>query len=335
MPNLLAEIGSQVAFVNTYHLVTHPGPEIIEKAGGIHAYSKLPIPLMSDSGGFQVFSLAQNKRKATVRGEEEALVEKITEDGVTFRSAFDGSLLSFTPETSIVFQKQIGADLIMAFDECTSADIPHKKTKESMERTHRWLLRCINKFRASDKQYLYGIIQGGVFEDLRKESAEFVTKQDVDGIAIGSIANSGEGKTQMQSQVDWVTEYLPNDKPVHLLGIGYAEDIANFVRNGIDTFDCVEPTRVARMGYLYQIQDKKPIVGWKEIDINKGIFKNNLEKVDEQCSCNVCENFTKSYLHHLFKQKELLGYTLATYHNLSIMERFMASIRKAISDDIL
>lgn len=348
LPELLKEIGIQVAFVNTYHLVDYPGADIIEKAGGIHKFSRLNIPLMSDSAGFQVFSLAENRRKANIRGEVEPLVEKISQDGVKFRSNFDGKLMEFTPEKSIQYQRQIGADLIMAFDECTYYSSTHEYAKKAMDRTHEWLKRCIKEFRNNNdvilasvarpesiidpgqarmtnksKQFLYGIIQGGIYEDLRKESAKFISKQDVDGVAIGGVS-VGETKKEMREQVGWVSSYLPDSKPVHLLGVGHADDILEVVKHGIDTFDCVEPTRLARMGTIYQVQS------WGEIDINKTIYKNNLERVDENCECYVCKNFTKAYLHHLFKQKELLGYTLATYHNLWVMERFMDNIREMI-----
>ncbi|QQG44307.1 MAG: tRNA guanosine(34) transglycosylase Tgt [Candidatus Roizmanbacteria bacterium] len=338
-PKQVKEVGVKVAFVNCYHLVTHPGVEIIEKAGGIHGFSKLEVPLMSDSGGFQVFSLATGKRKAKVFGEEEPLVEKISEDGVKFRSTYDGTLVEFTPEKSIEYQKKIGADLIMAFDECLDCGADHVYAKKSMERTHEWLKRCIRSstidFRISNIknqkfQFLYGIIQGGKYENLRKESAKFVVSQNTDGVAIGGVS-VGETKEEMRQQVSWVSEYLPEDKPVHLLGVGHADDILDLVGYGIDTFDCVEPTRLARMGTIYQIQISNfKFQRWEKIDINKTIYKDNLERVDENCECYVCQNFTKAYLYHLFKQKELLGYTLATYHNLWVMKRFMESVRESI-----
>ncbi len=372
-PSLIKDIGVQVSFVNTYHLVTHPGPEIIAKAGGIHAYSKMNISLMSDSGGFQVFSLAnhmrehnnhksqitndksisndkvqKNKKRAKLRGDdsEQPLVEKISEDGVKFRSLYDGQLIEFTPEKSMEYQRQIGADLLMAFDECTHYPATHEYAEKALTRTHEWLKRCIayKKTRhdvfcpphpkgaqAIDKkhmssffheQYLYGIIQGGTYEDLRIQSAKFISEQDVPGVAIGGVS-VGETKEEMREQVKWVAPYLPKDKPVHLLGVGQIDDIIDLVKYGIDTFDCVEPTRLGRMGTVYQIQTS-------QIDINKSVFKMDLTRVDEKCGCYVCQNFTKSYLHHLFKQREILGYTLATYHNLWVMEKLMEHIREMI-----
>ncbi len=326
-PSILEDIGTQVAFVNTYHLVTHPGADVVREAGGIHEYSRLDIPLMSDSGGFQVFSLAQNTRKARVRADEEPLVVKISEDGVKFRSTYDGQLIEFTPENSIEYQTDIGADINMAFDECTYYPATHEYARKAMDRTHKWLERCIKyrKDNPSDHQFLYGVIQGATFEDLRKQSAEFVVSRDTPGVAIGGVS-VGETKKEMREQVKWVSDYLPKDRPVHLLGVGQLDDIVDLVKYGIDTFDCVEPTRLARMGTVYQ-------KGSKEIDVNKAIYKKDLSPVDQNCECYTCKNFTKSYLHHLFKQREILGYTLATIHNLTIMEKLFAKIRQMIRED--
>jgi len=353
LPSLLKEIGTQVAFVNTYHLVTHPGVEVIEKAGGIHRYANLNLPLMSDSGGFQVFSLALPKlqfaaagriKKTNINKEKQPALIKISEDGVKFRSVFDGTVLEFTPEKSIEYQQKIGADIIMAFDECISYGVSYEYTKEATERTHRWLIRCITKVKSQKskvktktqnyktEQYLYGVIQGGVFEDLRKKSAEFVVSQNIDGVAIGGVS-VGESKKEMREQVVWVSPFLPEDRPVHLLGVGEFDDILDLVKYGIDTFDCVEPTRLARMGIIYKIQNSKFKI--EKIDILKGIYRNDLSKVDENCDCYVCQNFTKSYLHHLFKNRELLAYTLATYHNLFVMEKFFDWIRKMIEEDLI
>lgn len=369
----IKDLKIQISFVNTYHLVTHPGIEVLQKAGGIHAFAKYTIPLMSDSGGFQVFSLAnQNKRRASVRGEEQPLVEKISGDGVIFRSTYDGQLINFTPETSMDFQRIIGADINMAFDECTYYPATHEYAEKAMKRTHQWLKRCVSK-RATDStaifapqnyskpskpaggrfvrtfrvrsnrttcrslnQYLYGVIQGGTFEDLRKQSAEFVVTQNTPGIAIGGVS-VGESKEKMRSQVEWVASYLPKEKPVHLLGVGQVDDIVDLVKYGIDTFDCVEPTRIARMGSVYQtgtvLAHLEGTYAPYEIDINKTIYKADLSSLDEACGCSTCVNYSKSYLHHLFKQRELLGYTLLSYHNLYVMERLMEKIRSLIEQN--
>jgi len=407
LPNLIPEIKIQVAFVNTYHLVTHPGAEIIEKAGGIHKFANLSIPLMSDSGGFQVFSLAgKNKFKdqnSNVKNQEEKrvkilqddgqrlkrpMIEKISNDGVEFRSVFDGELIEFTPEKSMKYQRMIGADINMAFDECTYYPATKKYAEKAMKRTHEWLRRCIryrkseiripksetnskfeirnskqnslnnlnlensNLFSVSDfefRNYFYGVIQGATFEDLRKQSAEFVISQNVDGVAIGGVS-VGETKKEMRNQVEWIADYLPKDKPVHLLGVGQIDDIIDLAKFGIDTFDCVEPTRLARMGVLYMSENvqlsitnnqsnskfkinPKPKNHRTETDILRGQYRYDLSRVDEECNCYVCTNFTKAYLHHLFKQREILGYNLATYHNLWVMEKLMEEIRQKIKND--
>jgi len=345
LPEQIPQMNVQLMFVNTYHLVTHPGPSIIKDAGGIHKYSRLPTPLMSDSGGFQVFSLASPKRRGgeigkterrtgKLRGDtnEEPLLVKISEDGVKFRSVYDGKLIEFSPESSMRFQKDIGADLMMAFDECTYLNATHKYAKKSMNRTHVWLLRCIKAVEGYKlqvkglRQYLYGIIQGGQFEDLRKESAKFVTEQAVDGIAIGGVS-VGETKEEMRNQVRWCAPYLPADKPVHLLGIGQLDDLRDLVSYGIDTFDCVEPTRIARLGRIYQWKTHKTF----DIDISKAVYLDNYEKIDAACDCWACTNFTKSYLHHLFRQRELLGYSIATHHNVYTLERYTKYLREQIA----
>jgi len=339
----IKDLRIQLSFVNTYHLVTHPGIELLQQSGGVHNLAKYTIPLMSDSGGFQVFSLAKRQkeqRKARVRGEEEPLVEKIDEDGVIFRSVYDGQKIIFTPETSMDFQVAIGADINMAFDECTYYPATHEYTEKAMIRTHEWLKRCIkhrlvgtltNKH--TPHQYLYGIIQGGTFEDLRKKSAEFVVSQETPGIAIGGVS-VGESKDEMRNQVKWVAPYLPKDRPVHLLGVGQIDDIVDLVKYGIDTFDCVEPTRVARMGFAYQthavLAHLEGMYSSYEIDLNKAVYKGDLSPLDSECSCSTCVNYSKAYLYHLFKQRELLGYTLLSYHNLFVMEDFMTKLRSLI-----
>jgi len=331
--NFIKEIGIQVAFVNTFHLVNHPGVEIINQFGGIHNFANLNIPLMSDSGGFQIFSLA-NKKKAKVRNEDDLIDVKIENERVIFKSYRDGQEIEFTPEKSIEYQIKIGADLMMAFDECITYPTTYEYAKEATQRTHNWLLRCIDYFykNKKDYQHLYGIIQGSVFEDLRQESAKFVCSQKVNGIAIGGVS-VGETKEEMRKAVKAVSEYLPLDKPVHLLGVGRIEDIFDLVIYGIDSFDCSEPTRIARNGMIYQInQDDNLRNFFTVIDIQKSIYKKDRSKIDPKCSCYVCVNFKKAYLHHLFKEKEITAYILATYHNLWVMERYFELIRKEIQN---
>ena len=327
------EIGVQIAFVNTYHLVNYPGVEIIEKFGGIHKFANLEIPLMSDSGGFQIFSLA-NKKRVKLRNEEEIINVKIEEDRVIFKSNFDGKEIEFTPEKSIDYQIKIGADILIAFDECINYPTTYDYAKKATERTHKWLLRCIEYFYKNKRpyQYLYGVIQGSIFEDLRKESAKFVSEQNVDGVAIGGVS-VGESKEEMKLAIEWVNDYLPKNKPVHILGVGRIDDILDLVIYGIDTFDCTEPTRIARTGIIYQINRENLKNFLNTIDIQKSKYKDSQEKVDEKCDCYVCQNFSKAYLHHLFKEKEILAYILATYHNLYVMEKFFEMIREKIEKD--
>jgi len=331
-PRELSEIGVQIAFVNTFHLTVHPGVDVIKKFGGIHKYSKLNIPLMSDSAGFQVFSLGdgkQNNKRIKTREGDEALLKRIDEKGVKFHSPRDGKEITFTPELSIKSQEKIGADLIMAFDECIYHNAGYEYTKEATDRTHRWLLRCIKTHKKRD-QYLYGIIQGGVFKDLREESAKFVAEQKTAGVAIGGVA-IGETSKEIREQVKWVSPYLPKDRPVHLLGIGRVEDILDLVGEGIDTFDCVEPTRLARNGVVYQQQGKK----FNRVDLMKTRYLSDKNPIQKNCRCYTCQNFSLSYLHHLFKEHELLGYYLATYHNLYFFAELFKDIRKGIEKGLV
>ncbi|MDP6703938.1 MAG: tRNA guanosine(34) transglycosylase Tgt [archaeon] len=320
-PRELKSLGVQVAFVNTFHLAVHPGVDVVQKFGGIHEYSKMDIPLMSDSAGFQVFSLG---RVIKTREGDEAKLLKITDRGVKFRSPRGGKELNFTPESSIKSQEKIGADLIMAFDECIPYGVDYEYTKEATDRTHQWLLRCI-KARKRRDQYLYGIVQGGVYKDLREESAQFVAKQHVDGIAIGGVS-VGETKKEMRDQVKWVTPFLPEDLPKHLLGIGRVDDILDLVREGMDTFDCVEPTRIARNGLVYVQKGKKV----ERVDVTKTSYKTKKIPIEKDCPCYACQNFSLSFIHHLFKERELLGYYLASAHNTMFFTRLFQYIREEI-----
>lgn len=355
-PELITQAHVQLQFVNTYHLAVHPGTELLSKAGGVHSFSRLPTPLLSDSGGFQVFSLGRaDRRMGRLRsGEDDAHLVRLNDDGVIFRSPYDGRVIEFTPETSMHMQTQIGADLVMAFDECTYDDATEAYTKKSTDRTHAWLKRCIAYMNSRDKnkcstknQYLYGIIQGGQFESLRTASAKYIAESAVDGVAIGGVS-VGETKEEMRKQVGWCAPFLPLDRPVHLLGVGQFDDIWDLVGSGIDTFDCVEPTRISRMGIVYQwdavdefmnrrlagdtsLQNKDVF----ELDLTKNSNQDRLEAVDCACDCHVCANYTKAYLHHLFKQRELLGYTLATFHNLHTMNRYMTHIRSLVEENKL
>lgn len=333
-PAQLKDIGVQASFVNSYHLAVHPGTEIILRQGSIHTFSNMSWSLLSDSGGFQVFSLAKKARRGKFRDGEETILVSLGEDKVIFRSLHDGTPIEFTPESSIQHQINIGADMIMAFDECTYHPATEAYTKKALKRTHDWLVRCIEykkKHARSDyPQYLYGVIQGGAFERLRVESAQFIDDQDTDGVAIGGVS-VGETKAEMRNQVKWVSNYLPQHKPVHLLGVGQLDDIIDLVKHGIDTFDCVEPTRLARMGVLLSIQGiDGTISDWtlRKIDITSRQYFDNIEKIDSPSA--YVGSFSYAYVYHLFKQKELLAYTLATMHNLAVMELLMSRIRQEI-----
>lgn len=323
-PKDLKDIGTQVAFVNTFHLTLHPGVDVIKQFGGIHKYAKLPIPLMSDSAGFQVFSFGGKKRAQTREGDE-GLLLSISEEGVRFRSPRDGKDLLFTPEISMRNQEKIGADILMAFDECIPSGVNYEYAKQATQRTHDWLLRCIEAKKRKD-QRLYGIIQGGVFKDLRIQSAQFVARQAIDGIAIGGVS-VGETKKEMREQIGWIVPHLPEKLPRHLLGIGRVEDIVKFVKLGIDTFDCVEPTRLARNGVVFRKNGN--VV--ERVDLMKPSFLKEKSPIEKTCSCYTCENFSLSFLHHLYKEKELLGYYLATWHNLFFFEQFFGELREAIA----
>lgn len=332
-PQDLKEIGVQVFFANTYHLYLRPGAEVIQKLGGLHKFMNWDRPLMTDSGGFQVFSLGSGKIKKHISSEgnkkqKESLV-KIDYNGVTFQSHLDGSKHYFTPEKSIEIQKKLGADMLIAFDECPPFPTTYEYAQTAMARTHRWAIRSLeafNKIKSPRKQFLYGVIQGSLFEDLRQESAKFISSLGFDGLAIGGVA-VGESKKQMIQVLDWVMPVLRKGKtqrPVHLLGVGEIDDIFVAVERGVDTMDCVMPTRLARMGHIL-FKGKN-----FTYDINKSIFANDASSIDKNCHCNVCQNFSKAYIHHLFRANELLAYRLATYHNLFFIEELFAKIREAL-----
>lgn len=305
-PEELDTLGVQLFFVNTYHIYLRPGIEVIKKFGGLHTFMNWNSPLITDSGGFQVFSLP---------------FTKISDDGVEFRSHWDGSLHTFTPEKSITIQKTLGADIILAFDDCTPHPVTHGKAARSLSRTHAWAKRSLEAH--SGPQAIYGVVQGSVYEDLRKESAKFIGEMDVDGIAIGGVS-VGESKREMVNVLDWVVPLLPDTKPRHLLGVGEIDDIFELIERGIDTFDCVQPTRLARMGKL---------MGKLTIDITKTQFAADIRQIEEGCGCYTCQNFTRAYIHHLFRVRELLGYRLATIHNLHFVHRLVLEIREAIARD--
>lgn len=345
--DLDAYVGNQMTLANTYHLYLQPGHEFVEKSGGLNQFSNFKTPTMTDSGGFQVFSLGAAFGKGVTKfATEEVQADAqeglsvyskelaqsqgklcvIDEDGVTFTSHIDGSMHRFTAERSIEIQHAIGADIMVAFDECTSPTAPYEYQKEAMDRTHRWAKRSIlahmRNHDALKKQGLYGVVQGGRYLDLRKESAATLSAMDFDGFGIGGSFT----KDDLGDAIRVVNEILPEDKPRHLLGIGEPLDIRNGVENGCDTFDCVAPTRIARTGSIYAHTHE----GIKRINLKNAQYQNDLGKPDEGCDCHVCTTYTRGYLAHLFKANEMLGAHLASIHNLYTIVNYTKKLREEI-----
>jgi len=306
----LSEMGFDIILGNTYHLYLRPGHDLIKRAGGIHGFINWPANILTDSGGFQVFSLEH--------------IRKIGEDGVVFRSYVDGSYHEFTPERVMEIQSALGSDIVMAFDECAPYPCERDYARAAMERTHRWAERSLESRDRS--QAFFGIVQGSVYEDLRAESAEFVASLDTDGIAIGGVS-VGEGKELMMNAVDWSVPHLPEHKARYLMGVGTPEDIIDAVARGIDMFDCVLPTRLGRNGSLYTSQGR--------INIKNNRFIEDLGPVDPDCDCWCCRNYSAAYLRHLYRCDEIMASRLATYHNLHFYAHLMEQIREAIQLDRL
>lgn len=342
----LKEIGAESVLCNTYHLYLRPGDETVKKLGGLHKFMNWDRPIWTDSGGFQAFSLGAaiehgvgkiasifpsgSKKPPIIHRHirtNERITEhhherftRITEDGVEFKSHLDGSMHFFTPEKSIKIQENLGADLIFAFDECTSPLHDYAYTKKAMERTHRWARRCLDAFRGKH-QALFGIVQGGAYKDLRTMSAKAIGSMNFDGFGIGG--SLGKSKADMFKVLDWSTPLLPENKPKHLLGIGSPEDIWEAVKRGIDTFDCVAPTRLGRNGSAL-------MPSGKNLNIKSGRYLKDKNPIDKKCRCYTCQNYTRAYLSHLFKASEMLGPILTTMHNLYFMENLMRAIRRKI-----
>lgn len=366
-PADLKSLGSQVILANTYHLYLTPGADTVVKLGGLHQMMGWDGPLMTDSGGFQVFSLGwalehdvgklvslfadDSREEVSLRSKEygvrskqgKALVKRqklciVDDDKATFLSHLDGSLHVWTPEKSIQVQKKLGADLIFALDECTSPLHDKEYTEISMRRSHAWEERSLVAHQKSGTilqgvsfQAMYGIIQGGPYKDLRIESAKFVAGHDFFGVAVGGALVN---KSKMLQILDWVMPLLPPDRPIHLLGIGTIDDILNSVEKGIDTFDCAHPTRIARRGDLMMLpEDGGNFKNRWILSITAQEFAADPAPVSRICRCELCrDGYSRGYLRHLFWAKELLAFRLATIHNLSVMNRLMAEIRQGISD---
>ncbi len=306
-PEHLKDINASLVLSNTYHLYLRPGDELVRDMGGLHKFMQWHRPMLTDSGGFQVFSLAQTR--------------KIDDDGVTFKSHIDGSTHRFTPEKAISIQENLGADIIMAFDECSDPN-DHIYSKLAMERTHRWAERSLDVQTRTD-QALFGIVQGGVQADLRAESAKFITSLDTPGIAIGGLS-VGETKQEMRDTLDIVTPLLPENKPRYLMGVGTPEDLIDGVMRGIDIFDCVLPTRLARHHSAFAPEGR--------LNLMNASFARDERPIDETCDCYACKTFTRAYIRHLIVARELLAGTLISIHNLRALIRLMEQIRICIAD---
>lgn len=305
-PVHLSDLGASLILANTYHLYLRPGDELVSELGGVHKFMQWLGPMLTDSGGFQVFSLAKNR--------------VVDEDGVTFQSHIDGSTHILSPEKSIAIQENLGADIIMAFDECAE---PYDKSyaQQAMNRTHAWAERCLMAKSRSD-QALFGILQGGIFEDLRMQSAEYIASLGFPGHAIGGLS-VGETKDEMHGILDLVDQVLPEDKPRYLMGVGTPEDLLNGVARGIDIFDCVLPTRLARHNAAMTRYGKR-------LNIVNAKYARDPKPIEEFCHCYTCQNFSRAYIRHLISAKEMLSATLLSIHNLHILITLMDDIRQAI-----
>lgn len=328
-PRDLHEIGVGLLFGNTYHLHLRPGEDVIKKMGGLSKFMSWNGPTITDSGGFQVFSLANKRRE---KNGEKALV-RITEEGVRFRSYLDGSSHYFTPEESIKIQQKIGADLLIAFDDCPAYPADHSHVSRAVHRTHRWAERSLAQHKkGKNGQALYGVIQGGIYADLRKESAEFISKLGTEGIAIGGVA-VGEGKKEMIAVLDWVSPIIPKEKPRHLLGVGEVDDLFEIIERGMDSFDCVIPTRLGRTGFAFISPPEGNVRNRFRFDVCKNKWQASKLPLDKICECYACENFTRGYINHLFRARELLAYQLLSYHNTYFLINLTKRIRQSILED--
>ena len=305
-PDQLTNINTSLVLANTYHLHLHPGDELIKELGGLHRFMYWSGPILTDSGGFQVFSLAKNRH--------------IDNDGVTFRSHIDGSTQRLDPEKSISIQENLGADIIMAFDECSD---PYDKeyVREAMVRTHAWAERCLQVKTRSD-QALFGIVQGGIFEDFRQESAEHIADLEFPGNAIGGLS-VGETKSEMHTILELVDRVLPENKPRYLMGVGTPEDLVNGISRGVDIFDCVLPTRLARHNTAMTRYGQR-------LNVVNAQYTRDAQPLDQQCDCYTCQNFSRAYLRHLIISKEMLAATLLSIHNLHTLINLAHDIRLSI-----
>ncbi|MCL1983130.1 MAG: tRNA guanosine(34) transglycosylase Tgt [Clostridiales bacterium] len=306
-PEDVAGIGASIILSNTYHLYLRPGHGIVSEAGGLHKFMNWKGSVLTDSGGFQVFSLAD--------------LRKIREEGVEFRSHIDGSLHMLSPEKSIEIQNALGADIIMAFDECAPYPADWEYVKKSSERTTRWLARCKERHKSTERQSLFGIMQGGTYKDIRYESAQGITELDLPGYAIGGLS-VGEPKEVMYDVLDSSVAHLPDNKPRYLMGVGSPDCLFEGVERGVDMFDCVLPTRLARHGVA--------MTAFGNISIKNAQYERDFSPLDAECGCYACRNYSRAYLRHLFKSNEMLSSTLLSTHNIYFLLKTMENIREAI-----
>ncbi len=308
-PEAVAETGADIILGNTYHLMLRPTAERIANLGGLHKFMNWPKPILTDSGGFQVMSLAG--------------LREMTEEGVTFRSHIDGAMHELSPERSMEIQGLLGSDIVMAFDECTPFPATEEEAAKSMRLSMRWARRSKDAYRAAPGHGLFGIVQGSVYEDLRRESVEALTAIGFDGYAVGGLA-VGEGQAEMFRVLDFTAPHMPDDKPRYLMGVGKPDDIVGAVLRGIDMFDCVLPTRSGRTGQAFTRRGQVNMKNARHID--------DPRPIDESCPCPACRGYSRAYLNHLFRAKELLGYTLLTWHNLVYYQHLMAGLREAVGN---
>jgi len=360
----LEELKAEVTLANTYHLHLKPGDELVKKLGGLHKFMNFDKPIITDSGGFQAFSLGlgmehgvgkigniftnkKNKINKKTHLKNKSIIKNpikkiqlnnnknekwavVDNYGVVFKSPINGDKIKLTPKKSMEIQSNLGADIIMAFDECTSPLSNYEYTKKALRRTHDWALECL-KYK-DKKQALFGIVQGGAYKELRVKSAKFINNLNFEGHAIGG--SLGKDKRDMHNILEWCIPLLSREKPVHLLGIGAVEDLFESVERGIDMFDCVAPTRWARRGYLYVSPAEKGNKKNKfRINIRRGKFKEDEKPVDKECDCYLCRNHSKAYLRHLFLANELLYFRLASLHNVNFILRLMDGIRESIKEN--
>lgn len=309
-PEAVADTGAQIILANTYHLFLRPGSDIVREAGGLHRFMNWDKPILTDSGGYQVFSLGA--------------MRKITEEGVMFASHIDGSRHMLSPEKSIEVQNDLGSDIIMAFDECAPKDASRKYIEKSQAMTTRWLERCVNAHQNPDRQALFGIMQGGFYRDLREKSAKEIVDLDLPGYAIGGIS-VGESREDYIGVLDYAPKLLPENKPRYVMGIGTPDYIFEAVERGVDMFDCVEPTRIARHGMAMTSHGR--------ISIKNAKFERDFTPLDPECDCYTCRNYTRAYLRHLFKAGETMSHMLLTEHNLRFLSRLSEDIRRSIEED--